>query len=310
MSARQKLTSAPLENAFAIGAMLGRLHGLLGLAIFAALALHAVGLRAQERLPVAASILPLADFTRQVGGEHIRLETLVPPGASPHTYEPTPAQLKFLSRARVLVLNGVGLEFWADKVIAAVDNPNLVVVRTAKGLKILAGDADEPGGNPHVWLSPREAIHQVEMIRDALVRADPEASDTYRANAERYVAELRAFDGKIRAQVATFSQRKFIAFHAAWAYFARDYGLEEAAVIERTPGREPSPAGIAEIIRTARAIRAKAIFAEPQFPATAAKVIAEESGASVLLLDPLGKASETYLDLMRANFAQISKALK
>ena len=290
--------------------MLRRLPILVGRVLFASLALHAAGARAQERLPVAASILPLADFARQVGGERIRLETLVPPGASPHTYEPTPAQLKFLSRARVLVLNGVGLEFWADKVIAAVDNPNLIVVRTAKGLKILAGDADEPRGNPHVWLSPHEAIHQVEMIRDALARADPGGSDAYRANAERYVAELRAFDADIRATVATFSQRKFIAFHAAWAYFARDYGLEEAAVIEHAPGREPSPADIADVIRTARAIGAKAIFAEPQFPVSAARVIAEESGASVLLLDPLGKPSETYLDLMRSNLAQISKALR
>jgi zinc transport system substrate-binding protein len=290
--------------------MLRRLHILLGLALFASLALRDAGVRAQERLPVAASILPLADFTRQVGGERIRLETLIPPGASPHTYEPTPAQLKFLSRARVLVLNGVGLEFWAAKVIDAVDNPSLLVVSTADGLKILAGDPDEPGGNPHVWLSPREAIHQVEMIRDVLVRADPAGSDTYRGNAERYIGQLRALDAEVRATVATFSQRKFIAFHAAWAYFARDYGLEQAAVIERTPGREPSPAEIAGIIRTARAIGAKAIFAEPQFPPSAARVIAEESGAAVLLLDPLGKPPDTYLGLIRSNLAQISKALR
>jgi zinc transport system substrate-binding protein len=289
--------------------MLSRLHILLGLALFASLALNNADVRAQERLAVAASILPLADFARQVGGERIRVETLIPAGASPHTYEPTPAQLRFLSRARVLVLNGVGLEFWADKVIAAVDNAKLVVVRTADDLKILAGDPDEPGGNPHVWLSPREAIHQVEMIRDALVRADPAGTATYHANAARYVGELRAFDAEIRATVATFPQRKFIAFHAAWAYFARDYGLEQAAVIERSPGREPSPAEIAGIIRTARAIGAKAIFAEPQFPASAARVIAEESGAAVLLLDPLGKPPDTYLGLMRSNLAQISKGL-
>ena len=308
--AHKRAACVTRELLFSAVQMLSRPHILLGLVLFAFLAPHDAEVRAQERLPVAASILPLADFTRQVGGERIRLETLIPPGASPHTYEPTPAQLKFLSRARVLVLNGVGLEFWADKVIAAVDNPNLVVVRTADGLKILAGEPGEPGGNPHLWLSPREVIHQVEMIRDALVRADPPGSDAYRANAARYVAALRAFDAEIRATVATFSQRKFIAFHAAWAYFARDYGLEQAAVIESTPGREPSPAEVAKIIRTARAIKAKAIFAEPQFPASAARAIAEESGAAVLLLDPLGKPPGSYLDLMRANLAQISKALR
>ena len=182
------------------------------------------------RLQLAASLLPLAAFALQVGGARVAGETLVPPGASPHTYEPTPAQLRRLSRARVLVLNGVGLEFWADKVIAAAANPRLIVVRTAAGLPVLAGDADEPGGNPHVWLSPRDAIHQVEAIRDALIRADPADAPAYRANAERYAGELRALDREIRAAVATFRSRKFIAFHPAWAYFARDYGLAEAAV--------------------------------------------------------------------------------
>ena len=265
---------------------------------------------AGSRLLVTASILPLTDFARQVGGDRVQVETLVQPGTSPHTYEPTPAQLKSVSQARVLVLNGVGLEYWSDKVIAAANNPNLIVVRTAEGLNILAGDKDEPGGNPHVWLSPVNAMHQVEMIRDALIRADPAGADTYRANADRYIGELRALDQEIRESVATFSSRKFIAFHAAWAYLARDYGLEQAAVIEHSPGQEPSPAEIVEIAKTARAIGAKAIFAEPQFSPKAAQVVAEESGAEVLFLNPLGQPPDyCYLDLMRYNLAEIGKAL-
>ncbi len=284
---------------------------LMTLALGLGLALRGVDAGAQAPLPVAASILPLADFARQVGGERVAVETLVPPGASPHTYEPTPAQLRLLSRARVLVLNGVGLEFWADKLISAARNPRLIVVRTAAGLPILASDPDEPGGNPHVWLSPLGAIHQVEAIRDALIRADPAGADGYRANAERYVGRLRALDQEIRATVATFRTRKFIVYHPAWAYFARDYGLEQAAVIERSPGQEPSPAEVAAIIRTARAIGAKAIFAEPQFSTKAARVIAEESGAQVLLLDPLGRPpTYRYLDTMRYDLAQMRKALQ
>jgi zinc transport system substrate-binding protein len=282
---------------------------LIGLAL--TLGLAARGADAGNKLLVAASILPLADFARQVGGDRTDVETLVPPGASPHTYELTPAQLELVSHARVLVLIGVGLEFWADKMISAAHNPQLFVVRTAEGLNILASDADDPGGNPHVWLSPVNAIHQVDMIRDALMRTDPAGSDTYRANAARYIGELRALDKEIRSTVATFSQRKFIAFHAAWVYFARDYGLQEVAVVESTPGREPSPADIAGIIRTAKAIGAKAIFAEPQFSQKAAQVIAEESGAKVLLLNALGQPpSYRYLDLMQYNLAQMSRALR
>lgn len=264
-----------------------------------------------QAVGVAASILPLADFARQVGGDRVTVQALVPPGASPHTYEPTPAQLVLLSRARVLVLNGVGLEFWADKVIAAAHNPGLIVVRAAAGLPVLAGEPDEPGGNPHVWLSPLDAIHQVELIRDGLSRADPAGAATYRANAVRYVAELRALDAEIRDTVATFRTHRFIAFHPAWAYFARDYGLEQAAVIEGSPGREPSPADVAAIIRTARAIGARAIFAEPQYPTKAAQVVAEEAGAEVLLLDTLGRPPTfAYLATMRYDLAQLARGLR
>jgi ABC-type Zn uptake system ZnuABC Zn-binding protein ZnuA len=285
-----------------------RRSALAALALGLGLALPAA---AAAPLPVAASILPLADFAREVGGAGVAVQALVPPGASPHTYEPTPSQLRLLSRARLLVLNGVGLEFWADKTIAATQNPDLVVVRTAAGLPLLGGDADEPGGNPHVWLSPRGAMHQVEAIRDALVRVDPAGAAAYRTNAERYLTRLRALDGEIRAAVAGFRTHSFIAFHAAWAYFARDYGLVQAAVIERSPGREPSPAEVAAVIRTAKAIGAKAIFAEPEFSPKAAQVIAAESGAKVLLLYDLGRPpSYGYIETMRYDLAQMREALR
>jgi len=264
-----------------------------------------------RRLPVVASILPLADFVRQVGGDRVSVETLVPPGASPHTYELTPAQLRAVSQGRVLVLNGIGLEYWAEGIISAAKNPDLIVVTTSEGLDILAGEVGESSGNPHVWLSPSNAIHQVEAIHDALVRADPTGADAYRHNADRYIAELRALDREIRQAVGAFSRREFIAFHAAWVYFARDYDLALAAVVESRPGQEPSPEEIAAIVGTARRIGARAIFAEPQCSAKAAEVIAEESGAQVLFLNPLGLPPDYhYLDLMRFNLAEMSRGLQ
>jgi zinc transport system substrate-binding protein len=258
-----------------------------------------------------ASILPLADFVRQVGGDRVQVEALVPAGASPHTYELTPSQLIAVTRARVLVLNGVGLEFWADKVISSANNPNLTVVTVSDGLKIIAGDADEAGGNPHTWLSPLNAIQQVDKICEALLETDPAGGEIYRANTERFQRELRALDEDIRKAVAGYSSRRFISFHAAWSYFARDYGLDEAAVIESRPGQEPSPAEIASIVRKAKEIHAKAIFAEPQFSPKAAAAVAEECGARVLLLNPLGQPPDyRYIDMMRYNLSQITQALR
>jgi zinc transport system substrate-binding protein len=265
-----------------------------------------------DRLLVAASIAPLADFTRQVGGDHIQVITLVPPGASPHTFELSPSQVKQVAGARLLVLNGVGLEYWADRLVAGAGNPKLVVVDTSKGIDILERDGDEAGGNPHIWLDPQNVIVQVRHVRDALIQADPAHADDYRTNAEQYISQLEQLDQEIADEVATWSKRQFIAFHPAWVYFARRYGLAQAAVIQRSPGREPSPAEVAQIIETAQRIGVQAIFAEPQFSAKAAHTIAEESGAHVLFLDPLGSSlcDPCYPNLMRYNVAQMAKALR
>lgn len=267
---------------------------------------------APGRMLVVASIAPLADFVQQVGGDHVQVITLVPPGASPHTYELTPAQAEQVARASLLVLNGVELEYWADKLVQSAGNPSLIVVDTSKGIEIMAVEASGTGGNPHIWLDPRNAIVQVEHIREALLRVDPAHADNYRAKAKRYSAELWELDREISNEVATWSSRQFIAFHPAWIYFAHRYGLEQAAVIERSPGREPSPAEVARIVETARRIKAKAIFAEPQFSSKAAQTIAEESGAQVLFLDPLGSSLDdpSYLSLMRYNLSQMAEALR
>jgi zinc transport system substrate-binding protein len=266
-----------------------------------------------DRIKVAVSIVPLADLAQQVGGEHVTVTTLVPPAASPHTYEPTPAQVKEVAEAEVLALIGLGFEFWAEDVIESAANPDLIVVYTSEGIEVIHDEHEEHEiGNPHVWLNPRNAMVQVRHLRDALVEADPAHQTEYEANTEAYLAQLEALDEEIAAQVATWSHREFIAFHPSWAYFAQRYGLRQAAVVERTPGREPSPAELAEIIETARRIGAKAIFAEPQFSSKAAETIAAESGAQVLFLNPLGGAEgpTSYLEMMRYNVAQMGKAME
>jgi ABC-type Zn uptake system ZnuABC Zn-binding protein ZnuA len=279
---------------------------------------------ASDQLPVAVSILPLVDFTRNVGGHRIDITLLVPAGSSPHTYEPTPARARAIAHASVVILNGVGLEFWADKLIEASGNSDLIVVKTADGLEIIDDEMDHEDhtgeghglsrhhekGNPHVWLDPINAIHQVERIRDALIQADPAGAEIYRTNATQYVAQLRELDGRIREKVDGLPNKKFISFHAAYSYLARRYGLEEAAVVARTPGREPSPREIAAIVKTAREVNVKVIFAEPQFPPKAAQVIAEECGAEVLFINPLGDPPDfVYLDTMEKNLHQLARAL-
>ena len=281
-------------------------------AILLAAALAGCGKPAAKggKMVVAASIAPLADFSRQVGGDRVKVELLVPPGSNPHTYQIQPSQMEMLSGASVLVLNGIGLEFWAKNVIDAADNPKLIVVRTADGLPVLDHTEGE-GGNPHVWVDPIDAIHQVNVIRDAFIKADPAHAAEYKANASRYVSKLRQLDTYIRSQVAGFKSRSFVTFHPTWVYFAHRYALDEAAIIESSPGKEPSPADVRHAIDAARKLGVKAIFAEPQVYPKAADVVAEEVGARVVMLDAFGKPpSYDYIAMMRANIRAMAEAMK
>ena len=157
-----------------------------------------------------------------------------------------------------------------------------------------------------MWLDPMCAMHQVEWIWQALTEADPAGDPTYDRNAREYGAQLAAVDREIAAAVAGFETRRFVAQHAVWSYFAKRYGLEEAGVVETTPGREPTPGEIAEIVRTVKETGVRAIFAERQLSQKAAEVIAAESGAKVVVLDPLGS---DYLAMTRENMEKMAEGL-
>lgn len=288
----------------------GRLGWLLFLALLALLTACAGPQASGDKVRVAVSIPPLADFVRQVGGDRVEVELLVPPGASVEIYEPTPRQVQFLAQAHLLVLNGLGLEFWAEKVTKGSGNASLVVVDTSRGVRTLVGQQE--GLDPHIWLDPTLARGQVEHIRDALVQVDPAGAEVYRKGAAQQIERMEALDRELAERIRTWRHKGFIAFHPAWRYFAARYGLEQVAVIEEFPGKEPSPQYLAEVARKARALEARAIFAEPQLSPRAAQAIAAEAGKEVLILDDLGgvQGRATYLELMRYNVDQMEKALK
>jgi len=148
----------------------------------------------EETVVVAVSINPLASLTHHVGGERVEILRLVPPGASPHTYEPTPSQIARMGDADVLFLIGLGLEFWAEDLVSAADNPELVVVQTSRGIEPIEK-------NHHIWLDPANAILQAELIRDTLKKVDPDGAEEYEQNASRFIDELRTLDREIEAEI-------------------------------------------------------------------------------------------------------------
>jgi zinc transport system substrate-binding protein len=293
---------------------------LVSVLAISALAAAGCGTKQQSgRLKVAASIVPLADFVRQVGGDLVEVKTLVPPGASPHTYEPTAGQLAFLSQARVFVTNGLQLESWAADVVGKVGNKDVVRVVAAdsipkdKLLKTSEADAEGPY-DPHVWLDPTLAAYEVNTIAEGLSRADPAHADVYRANAAAYVEKLDGLDRRLAAETGTFTRKEFVALHPAWAYFARRYGLVEAAAIEEVPSKEPSGRLIKKIVDDMKNRGITVVFAEPQINPKAAEVIAGETGAQVKFIDPLGDPDKpdvsTYVKLMEHNVAVMAEILR
>jgi zinc transport system substrate-binding protein len=279
--------------------------------------------RAEAALRVVATIYPVADIIRQIGDSSVDVVTLLPPGASPHTFEPTPAQMRDVAEARVLVRVGAGLDDWTAKLLAA-RNPALTVVTLTDGIRLraltdtLAGEpvaAGGHGGDPHVWLDPILVRDQlVPVISRALGDAAPERRQAFATGSDELRAALTRLDADIRGILAPVQNRTFIGFHSAWRYFGERYDLQQVAVVEAFPGKEPSARDIAAVVERARAAHVRAIFIEPQMPPRVAEQIARDCGARTQVVDELGAPNLPerghYLDLMRYNARMFAEALR
>lgn len=277
-------------------------------------ALVAPGAFAQP-LKVTASIYPIGDMVKEVGGERVEVGVLLPPGASPHVFEPTMRAAKELSQARLFFEVGAGLDFWAEK-LARGSKANITVIVLSDGMRLLREGGEHrhehEAANPHVWLDPVLAMEMVKRIEKALVEADPQSAGIYRRQSAEYIGRLQALDSEIRKTVANFRIKSFISFHPAWDYFALRYGLKSVGVIEQSPGKEPSPQKLREIVKAIRDYHIRAVFAEPQLNPKSAEVIAREAGVKVIMLDPEGglPGRETYLGLMRYNLDRMKEAMQ
>ena len=207
-----------------------------------------------DKLLVVATIQPVGEFVRAVGGDRVDLMVLVPPGAEPHTFEPSPAQMKRIENADLYVKNGAGLELWLERF----SSKSRRVVDSSEGVDLiyLNGTPD-----PHIWLSPRCAMIQVENICRALVEIDPEGKEIYENNRDAYIKELRGLDEYLRSRLSGAGGRIFVVDHPAWSYLARDYGLVQVAIEEGE--REPGPRRIGYIVKTVKDNNIKAILVEP-----------------------------------------------
>jgi ABC-type Zn uptake system ZnuABC Zn-binding protein ZnuA len=263
------------------------------------------GDRTPQRPVVAVTIFPVGDIVRVLAGSSADVVVILPPGASPATFEPAPDLIRRLSGAAVVIAVGAGADDWAGE-LARASGARFVVLTQQMPLRY--------GGNPHVWLDPilvRDVI--LPQLTDELVGVVSDEAPAIRRRATEYSTSLGALDHEIRATMSAVPSRAFVAAHSAWPYFAERYGLQQVGVLYPAPGRELSPRELGSLIDEARRAGVRAVFTEPQLGETGVKTLADELRARIGVLDPLGgpgvAGRESYEALLRFNARALADAL-
>ena len=280
--------------------------------VFLALAASAP-LYAQDRLNIVASFSIPADFVRNVGGDRVNVITLVGPEGDVHVYTPSPADARKIADAKLLVINGLGLEGWLPRLLQASGSKAPIITAT-KGIAPLKVGLD---ADPHAWQSVANAKIYVANIRDALASVDPADAEVFSSQAQTYLGKLDALDREVREAIAKIppSRRKVISTHDAFGYFASAYGIEFIAPVGVSTESEASARDIAAIIRQIKNEKIAAVFLENISDPRLIRRIAAETGARVggtLYSDSLtGEKGDapTYIDMVRHNIRALTSAL-
>jgi zinc transport system substrate-binding protein len=292
-----------------------RAYHCVAMGVVTAALVLAIGCGSRQEPPAPAGVVrvgvtipPQKDFVQKVGGEHVRVTVLVPPGGDPHTYEPTPQQMTELAKVNVYFLIGVPFEKALQGRLQAV-NPAMRMVDSGEGITLrsmtqdeLNADTDEPAGHdeegnrdPHTWLDPANVKIMARNMATALSSIDPQDSADFAGNLARFDTELDELDAYIRARCKDLKERQFMVYHPAFGYFAQAYGLKQVPI--ELGGKEPSGRTLAATIDFARRQHIEVIFVQRQFSQRAADAVAEAIGGKVVAVDPL---TEDYVGNMRA----------
>lgn len=281
---------------------------------------------ASDKLQVAASFYPMAEFARNVGGDKAEVFVLVPDGAEAHDWEPSPADLTKLGKAQVFVYNGV-VEPWAKQALTALSERKILAVQTGLGLYERAGEVHEDEHHhdhgcahgkqdPHIWISPKKAITQVERVAAIFCEADEKNAKYYQDNSAKYVEQLKALDTQLTNLAKKSPRKVFVTAHAAFGHLADDYGLKQMAVNGLSPHAEPTPADLQRLIKVVQEEKVRYVFFETLTDPKLAKLVADETGAEISVLDPLEGLNEEgrkkkldYLQIMQRNIHNLQIAL-
>jgi len=275
---------------------------------FLALTFMMVPLTCEATLNVYVSILPQKHFAERVGGEHVKVSVLVPPGRSPEAYEPTPKQMVRLAEAEIFFRIGVPFEDrWMEKISSL--NPRLSIIDLREGLELrpidggtrrsgresAEDDHGHSGKDPHIWMNPLAVARMAVTLRNALSQCDPDHREAYRTTAEGFIHELEELDREIKDRLQHVTARDIYIYHPSLGYFADAYGLRQIAIEQE--GHEPGPKTLQELIEKGRARGVRAVFVQMNQNPRNAEAVARALGAQVVLFDAM---AEDYSENLRS----------
>jgi zinc transport system substrate-binding protein len=262
-----------------------------------------------HKIKVIASFFPLYDFARHIGGDRVDVSAMVPVGTEPHDWEPTIQQVQEMLSADVFVYNGAGIDKWANSVDAKLK------VNTSQGLHLLIDSAGQ--SDPHTWLDPIMAKHEVELIRDGMIQADPQNSDYYTKNANDYLAQIDALNKNITDGLSDCKTHEFIAFHKAFSYFANRYNLTQNSLLGEDPEGEIPPQTLQQMIDLATKNGIHVIYSEELLDPRLANIVASSipDGKNEVLSPIEGvkpdeqKAGIGYIEKMNMNLQNLREGM-
>ncbi|MGO2963354.1 MAG: metal ABC transporter substrate-binding protein [Carnobacterium maltaromaticum] len=280
------------------------------------------------KLQIVTSFYPMYDFTQNVAGDNAEVSVLMKAGTEPHDYEPSAKDIAKIADSDVFVYNSKEMETWVSSALTNIDTKKTVVVDASQGIDLLEGnhsddetEAEHEGHShahdPHIWLDPVLAQKQVDTIKEGIIKADTKNKETYEKNALAYKEKLAALNEKFEMGLKNAENRTFVTQHAAFAYLANRYDLEQVAIAGLSPDQEPSPAKLAELNDFIKENNIKIIyFAETASPKIA-KTVANETGAKLEVLSPIEGITQEeqekgvdYIKVMEKNLEALEKAIK
>ncbi len=280
-----------------------------------------------EKPKVAATIFPIYDLVRIVGGEDVDTVLILPPGASPHTYEPTPSIIKDLQGASIIFEVGHGLDSWTSSISSAVPGAVLISLDRNISLRTTAEsheyedheneeevhEAHDDHGSidPHYWLDPSNAYLMIDTIVEELSRLDPEHGENFTERADMFKRELTLKDEEWKMLMIQVSNKQLVTFHDAFMYFADHFGFTIVATFEPFPGKEPTPQYLIYLKEEVEEHQVKTLYMEPQFSNASLESFAEDNGLVIAVLDPEGSRDRTsYLEMIDYNVRTIAEKQK